>query len=412
MAAEAESPDIGKVAASASLHHRDDVICVPKTAAIQSLQSPVSEQPHPGSCTAAAQVVPCCDRILPACRAHAPVALKGAFTQIGGIRPQFPLVNTERGAERSAAWWNLEVAPAAEIAPTRAFWQIEAPRRATGKRTLRGLLPVVHGTRLHGASGGIDVRFNVNMLDEKDALRVVLVAPRNPLNIGAAARAMSNFGFFHLRVVNPYDIAYAEARSAVNAAEVLARSEEYPTTANAVADCTLVVGTTAIGHRALAHPLRRLEAGGRLIREAMQTAGPVALLFGSEKFGLSNDDLSYCQWLLHIPARHEHASMNLGQAVAVCLYELIRSDAEEQREPVNTRPARAADIDRIADMLIEGGRLSGYVKEDIEASTEQKIRRAVRRASLLEADAPLWLGLTRQLLWKLRGKTPKYNEEE
>lgn len=250
------------------------------------------------------------------------------------------------------------------------------------------------------------------MPDDKDALRVVLVAPRNPLNIGAAARAMSNFGFFHLRVVNPYDVAYAEARSAVNATEVLARSEQYQTTAEAIADCTLVVGTTAIGHRALEHPLRRLEAGGRLICGQLQSAGPVALLFGSEKFGLSNEDLSHCHWLLHIPAREEHASMNLGQAVAVCLYELIRGDAEEQRQPSTTRPARAGDVDRIADMLIEAGRLSGYVKADIEASTEQKIRRTVRRASLTESDAPLWLGLTRQLLWKLRGTSAKYNREE
>ena len=77
-------------------------------------------------------------------------------------------------------------------------------------------------------------------------LRVVLVAPRNPLNIGAAARAMSNFGFLHLRVVNPYDVAFREARSAVGASEVLANAEEYKSLAEAIADCTLVVGTTAV----------------------------------------------------------------------------------------------------------------------------------------------------------------------
>src|SRR6476660_124884 len=119
-----------------------------------------------------------------------------------------------------------------------------------------------------------------------DHVRVVLVAPRNPLNIGAAARAMSNFGFLHLRVVNPYDVAYAEAKSAVNAAAVLNRSEQFATVAEAIADCTLVVGTTAVGHRQLQHSLRRLEYGGKLVREEL-AAGKVALLFGSEKFGLS-----------------------------------------------------------------------------------------------------------------------------
>src|SRR5579885_2061134 len=79
---------------------------------------------------------------------------------------------------------------------------------------------------------------------ELDNLRVVLVAARNPLNIGAAARAMSNFGFLRLRLVNPYTAAFREARSAVGAAALLANAEEYQNVAEAVADCTLVVGTT------------------------------------------------------------------------------------------------------------------------------------------------------------------------
>src|ERR1700722_8660398 len=92
-----------------------------------------------------------------------------------------------------------------------------------------------------------------------DRVRIVLVEARNPLNIGAAARAMSNFGFRHLRVVNPYDVAFQGARSAVGAGEVLASAEKYETVADAVADCSLVVGTTAIGHRDLQHSLQRLE---------------------------------------------------------------------------------------------------------------------------------------------------------
>ncbi|PYU80514.1 MAG: hypothetical protein DMG50_19870, partial [Acidobacteria bacterium] len=128
---------------------------------------------------------------------------------------------------------------------------------------------------------------------ELDRLRIVLVSPRNPLNIGAAARAMSNFGFLHLRVVNPYELAFREARSAVGAAPLLARAEEFKTLAEAVADCTLVVGTTAVGLRQLQHSVRRLERAAPLIRKRL-AASPVALLFGSEKRGLSNEDLSHC----------------------------------------------------------------------------------------------------------------------
>ena len=101
--------------------------------------------------------------------------------------------------------------------------------------------------------------------DWKDNLRVVLVATRNPLNIGAAARAMANFGFSRLRVVHPYDVAFREARSAVGAAPLLHASEEFSTLADAVADCALVVGTTSVGHRELQHPIRRLEYGARLL---------------------------------------------------------------------------------------------------------------------------------------------------
>src|SRR5579883_1589498 len=106
--------------------------------------------------------------------------------------------------------------------------------------------------------------------DWKYNLRVVMVSTRNPLNIGAAARAMANFGFARLRVVNPYDVAFREARSAVGAAPLLHSAEEFPGVAEAVADCRLTVGTTAVGHRELQHPLRRLEFGARLIRRALE----------------------------------------------------------------------------------------------------------------------------------------------
>src|SRR5260370_38382990 len=160
------------------------------------------------------------------------------------------------------------------------------------------------------------------MAGDLDNLRVVLVATRNPLNIGAAARAMSNFGVRRLRVVNPYEKAFREARSAVGAAGLLAKAEEYDDVAEAVADCRLVVGTTAVGRRDLQHRLRGLVEGGRQIKRQLRLA-PVALLFGSERYGLSNEELSHCHWLMRIPTREEHGSMNLGQAGAACLYQLV-----------------------------------------------------------------------------------------
>ncbi|HET7873849.1 MAG TPA: TrmJ/YjtD family RNA methyltransferase [Terriglobales bacterium] len=232
-----------------------------------------------------------------------------------------------------------------------------------------------------------------------DHLRVVLVAARNPLNIGAAARAMSNFGALHLRVVNPYSIAFREARSAVGAADLLARAKECSTLPDAVADCSLVVGTTAWQHRELQHPLHRLEHGGDLIRGALQS-GRVAIVFGSEKRGLSNDDLTHCHWLMRIPTREAHSSMNLGQAVGVCLYELVR---EARSAPPAEKPlAASAALERITRLLLDSLQASGYVKPESEIANEEKGRRLVRRLGLSGEDAETLQGMLRKILWKLR----------
>jgi TrmH family RNA methyltransferase len=231
-------------------------------------------------------------------------------------------------------------------------------------------------------------------------LRVVLVSPRNPLNIGAAARAMSNFGVFELRLINAYNVAFKEAKSAVNASKILLNAREFSTVAEAVADCSLIVGTTSIGNRLLEHPLRRLETGGRMIAKKLASA-PVALLFGSEKFGLSNEDMSHCHWLMRIPTRDEHGSMNLGQAVAVCLYEIIRNPSAIRAQPEAKRAASAEEMERVTVLLEEVLEHSGYVHARVEGSTKMKIRRLIRRMELNAHDAEVWLGMLRQIRWKL-----------
>jgi len=235
---------------------------------------------------------------------------------------------------------------------------------------------------------------------EFDRLRVVLVRTRNPLNMGAAARAMSNFGFSRLRMVNPYKAGFSEARSAVGAAAVLAAAEECKTVAEAVADCTLVVGTSAVGRRELHQSLLRLEDGARLIRQRLRSSR-VALLFGSEKTGLSNSDLSHCHWVLRIPTVPQNISMNLGQAVAVCLFELVRQ-AKTAPAAVQAPPATSAEVERITAMLLDALRASGYLRPRGAAMAEEKVRRLVRRLNLRAGDAEVWLGMWRQILWKLR----------
>jgi tRNA/rRNA methyltransferase len=243
---------------------------------------------------------------------------------------------------------------------------------------------------------------------ERGRLRVVLVSTRNPLNIGAAARAMTNFGFSRLRVVHPFEPAFREAKSAVGASKVLAEAEQFADVGEAVADCAFVVGTTAVGKRHLEHPLERLEAGARKIRRRLNT-GRVALLFGSEKFGLTNEELSHCHWLMRVPTSEQNISMNLGQAVAVCLYELIR-DAKATSGAKNLQPASAGETERITQKLIEALAVSGFLDLRRVADSEERIRRLVRRLQLPARDAVIWLGMFRQMLWKMEhgtSETPK-----
>ncbi len=233
-----------------------------------------------------------------------------------------------------------------------------------------------------------------------DPLRIVLVSPRNPLNIGAAARAMSNFGVRHLRLVNPYQVAFLQARSAVRSEYILQEAEVFDSLPEAIADCRLTVGTTAASGRDLHAPLYRLEAAAEIIQAH---AKPVALLFGSEKFGLSNEDLSYCNWMLRIPTRTAHASMNLGQAVAICLYELHRSEEEGHFQFPASEAATALDYDRFTELLSGILAKSGYTQERTSESGEIKLRRLVGRLSMPASDSTAWLGILRQILWKVRG---------
>jgi len=263
-----------------------------------------------------------------------------------------------------------------------------------------------------------------------DALRagltIVLVRARNPANIGAVARAMHDFGFASLRVVNEFPVPFEAAKSAVDASAVMASASSYTTLAEAIADCTLVVGTTAVGERELRHELLALPEAAPRIRTELQTSNSkVALLFGSEKTGLSNDELSFCHFLLTIPMHQyedlRHPSMNLGQAVAVCLWELVRNPTEspgvpsfaqrrvgstppdEHPQPALTTspPTDSANLERLHSLLYEVLETTEYTRRHAANCDPAHVRRLVRRIGVDAIDAPVWMGIFRQILWKL-----------
>jgi TrmH family RNA methyltransferase len=230
-------------------------------------------------------------------------------------------------------------------------------------------------------------------------LHVILVRTRNPLNIGAVARAISNFGFDSLRLVNPYSEAFREARSAVGAAQILKDAREFRSVAEAVADCSLVVGTTALRNRNLPHSLKTPARAAPIVRRRLKSQN-VALIFGSEKTGLSADDLSHCDWSMRIPTVG-NISMNLGQAVAVCLYEISREGKAGTREKVEH--ATSIQVQRVEGMLFELLLESGYVKPKTEKSVQQKVRQMLRRFQISGTDAEILQGMLRQIGWKIGG---------
>lgn len=238
-----------------------------------------------------------------------------------------------------------------------------------------------------------------DLMPWQDQLRIVLVRPRNPLNIGAVARAMLNFGFSGLWLVKPFDEAFREARSAVGAAQVLRQAHVTSDLREALDGASLVVGTSAMRGRAEPHVRKLLPDGALALRTHLELK-PAALLFGSEKHGLGKRDLSYCDWILSIPTEDNCPSMNLGQAAALCCYEIARlaRPLPQLRTPAS---APAEQRDRIVEMLTPVLETSGFIQPGSRAAKVLKIRRWVNRLRLAPQDARLFQGMLRQIRWKL-----------
>jgi tRNA/rRNA methyltransferase len=243
--------------------------------------------------------------------------------------------------------------------------------------------------------------------DQRARIDVVLVSPRNPLNIGAVARAMANFGFARLTVVAPFEAHWREAKSAVGAPELLKNARETETLAEAVSACTLVVGTGTLTHRKPKQPVVPLPLLTPVLGKEFRKSGRLAIVFGPEKHGLTRDDLSYCHLLVEIPTDPRQPSMNLGQAVAVCLYELTRGVPEEDGEgetapAVGESPnAASGALDRLAEVIEETMRTAGYSPRTMGAANRHDLRLLLRRIRLTPTDTRRALGVFRRILWRL-----------
>lgn len=217
---------------------------------------------------------------------------------------------------------------------------------------------------------------------------------------------MANFGFGDLRVVTPFEAAWREAKSAVEAASVMDSAREFPNLAKALADRSLILGTATSRYRRPGQPHYFLPQATPIVHAALTAGGRVAIVFGSEKYGLTRENLSLCHALVEIPTAPAQPSMNLGQSVAVCLYELATKlpppIAPTEPEPQTATPPTTAELERLADNILSVARLSNYSPAAMESANREDLRLLLRRWQLTPLDIRRALGLFRRVAWHLR----------
>lgn len=233
-------------------------------------------------------------------------------------------------------------------------------------------------------------------------IRVVLVRPRGSANLGSAARAMKNMGLGELGLVRPAARPSAAERMAVHARELVRDAKISASVEEAVADCVLVVGTTCRGgpYRSAAEPPE--VAAPALLAAAAQ--GPVAILFGPEDHGLSNDDLRACQRLIAIDTNPEYASLNLAQAVLIICYELRRAAQAGQRAARDVLPAAAGDVQRMYEQLQRALLAIGFLNPQNPEHIMFALRSLFGRTALADHEVRILLGIARQIEWASAGR--------
>ncbi len=228
-------------------------------------------------------------------------------------------------------------------------------------------------------------------------IQIVLQKPRYSENIGSAARAMRNMGLSQLLVVDPEDFELSRARKLATheAADVLASCQVYDDLKSALGNSHYVVGTTArLGkHRQVIQSPERLATQLIPISQDNQ----VALLFGPEDKGLSNEDLRLCHALVNIPTA-DFSSLNLAQAVMVVAYALFRSQLE-QSAPMTPRLASRHELDSMYDRLSEILVRICYINAENPDHFMGSLRRFFTRLQLRAREISIIQGIIRQVNW-------------
>ena len=230
--------------------------------------------------------------------------------------------------------------------------------------------------------------------------RVVSHHPFFPENIGSIARAMHNTGLTALHLVEGVSPLHPNAlKLAVNSGHLLEAAQVHATFEEAIAGCTLVIGSTAQPYQGL-RPLTPREAA----RLAATHDGPVALVLGNEKNGLSLDELRRCHEVVRIPCLAPGASLNLAQAAMILFYEWLSTALDAEGGPPDplvgwTAIAPAEALDRLTSQLDGALDEAGFFKPHNASQRRAVIRRVVGRLRLDPAETELLFGVVQKLSW-------------
>lgn len=239
-----------------------------------------------------------------------------------------------------------------------------------------------------------------------DNIRIILVQTYHPGNIGAAARAMKTMGLSDLHLISPRCFPDEEAtRMATGASDILDCATVHATLSEAVADCVCVIGASA---RLRNMPLPHFDEGDEMAKAAITRArhGKVALVFGRERFGLTNEELQHCTHQLSLPTNPEHPVLNVSQAVQLCTYELRNAARRAAPEHFPTlsqahdshdepRPPRA-QFEHFYTQLEIALRNSNFLNQP-HAHTQEKLRNIFQRADLSQRELSMLMGMIKAL---------------
>ena len=237
-----------------------------------------------------------------------------------------------------------------------------------------------------------------------DNIRIVLVGPLYGGNVGSICRAMANMGLSDLVLVAPAPaLNFAEAKMmAVAASDILEKRREVATLEEAVGDCGLVMGTTVRPGLYRQHVKPPRDWAPRILESA--ASNKVALVFGRENSGLTNEELAICTNLIQIPSALDYPSLNLAQAVMVCCYEVFVAsgtfEAPLEKSPECLTKTREHMFTMWREMLLD----IGFMNDEKSDHMMLGLRRIFSRTPLTTDDVNILMGIARQMAWKSRQK--------